>query len=128
MSATSIEDIKARIQNYVDTKYDGEWSEFNYSINKDGIDDVEGLMDLVVVEAVGGEGEGDHCHVVLKATTHLGHEIYFKKDGYYSSWDGKNWEDGEFYHAIPRLKTITVYDKVSAPVSSSADGPVQPFE
>jgi hypothetical protein len=128
MSVTSIEDIKTRVQNYIDAKYEGEWSEFSYHSKDDVITDVEGLASLVVVESVGGEGQGDHCHVVLRAITNLNHEIYFKKDGYYSSWDGMNWDEGDFYHVIPRLKTITVYDKVSAPVSDAPDALAPPFE
>jgi hypothetical protein len=36
---------------------------------------------------------------------------YFRKIGYYNSWDSSNW-DGELVEVRPREKTVTVYEVV----------------
>ena len=59
-----------------------------------------------LVEDFGGEGLGDHAHVVIRVDDKL-----FKIDGYYSSYDGTDW-DTEWYEVKPAEKTITVYEKV----------------
>lgn len=71
---------------------------------------VPGLGEVSVVERVGGgEGEGDHMHIVFRvADSHVEH--FFKKSGYYSSWDSSDW-DGAFVEVHPREKTITVYEE-----------------
>ena len=61
----------------------------------------------VSVEDFGGEGQGDHAHVVVK----LGDQ-YFKIDGYYSSWEGTDWSYDEWYEAKPVEKTVIEYEKV----------------
>lgn len=74
-----------------------------------GIDDVEfGRFRVELVEEFGGEGQGDHVHMVFKFTLPEGVE-YWKKDGYYASHYGTEW-DGDFYQVNPVVKTITVYE------------------
>lgn len=65
--------------------------------------------DSVLLEHVadfGGEGEGEHAHVVFK----IGEQL-FKKDAYYASHDGYYW-DGELSEVRPTQKTITVYESI----------------
>lgn len=55
------------------------------------------------VEQVGGEDEGSHYHVVFKCTK--GSEsFYLYCLGYYSSWDGTEWESA--YEVTPYEKTV----------------------
>lgn len=62
-----------------------------------------------VVENVGGEGQGDHQHMVFKVLDFAGGARFFKKTGYYSSFDGGEW-DGDFEEVKPVEKTVTVYE------------------
>lgn len=78
-----------------------EWSEF-YSSRKRY--DVPGLPPVKLVENVGGEGEGDHRHLVF-----LIDGKYYKKTGYYASYEGTSW-DGYFAEVEPVEKTVTVYE------------------
>ena len=59
-----------------------------------------------LIEQVGGEGQGDHTHVVAKIDGQ-----FFKIDGYYSSWEGSDWSDSEWYEAEPVEKTVIEYVK-----------------
>jgi len=60
-------------------------------------------------ECVGGEGEGDHRHVVYYLEDH---DIFIKLDGYYTSYDGTSWDDiDQLYEVVPQQEVITVYKK-----------------
>lgn len=62
-------------------------------------------------DSFGGEGKGDHCHVVYKVTR--GDEsVFIKFDGYYSSYDGRDFNDG-FYFCEPYEKTVRDWRKVN---------------
>lgn len=58
------------------------------------------------VEHVGGEGEGDHTHVVFKVSGKL-----FKLDGFYSSWEGTEWEDS-VYAVKPKEVKVIQYEAI----------------
>lgn len=72
--------------------------------------DVEDFGHIEVVETTGGEGQGDHAHIVFKLTDVDGNESFYKVDGYYSSYDGVDWDGSDLYSVTPREKTITVYE------------------
>lgn len=83
------------------------WGELRYS---DTIGERDGFR-YEVVDAVGGVGQGDHAHVVIKVTdTATGEAQYFRKSGFYSSYEGFTW-DGDFYEVKPQEKVITVYEE-----------------
>lgn len=67
--------------------------------------EVDGLH-LTLVEQFGGEGEGDEYFVVF-TIQETGQ--FFRFDGYYSSFDGTNWEDTALREVQKTAKTITVY-------------------
>lgn len=86
------------------------WAEWNEGT--DGPEEVEGLGLVEVVEHEGGEGEGDHAHIVFRVANEAGDVVrHFKVDGYYSSYGGFDW-DGDLYEATPEEKVITVYTRV----------------
>lgn len=62
------------------------------------------LGDIRMVEQVGGEGEGDHAHLVWRVGDRL-----FRKDGYHQSHSG-TFFDGDLYVVQRREKTVTVYE------------------
>lgn len=53
----------------------------------------------------GGEGSAEYIWQVWSVTDADGVQ-YFKKDGYYMSYDGSNW-DGALYEVEPFEKTVT---------------------
>lgn len=66
-------------------------------------------------EETGGEGSQESIYIVLSVTAHvvedgIGAERkrYFRKQGYYASYDGSNW-DGDFHEVWPKQKEITVW-------------------
>lgn len=64
-------------------------------------------------EQVGGEGEGDHYHIVFSITNKdTSEKVFMKIDGYYSSWEGTDFYGNEPYLVEPKNKTIVVYEKV----------------
>lgn len=57
---------------------------------------------------VGGEGEGDTYYSVKYFKDH---NVYIRTDGFYSSYNGTDWENGYGYEVFPKEKTITVYER-----------------
>lgn len=87
---------------------EGDWYEYQYEEITEV--DLPEFGYLEVVEIVGGgEGSGEHMHIVFKLTCDDGTEEYFKVDGFYSSFGGSEW-DGTLYSVTPQQKTITVYN------------------
>jgi hypothetical protein len=67
-----------------------------------------------VIEQFGGEGQGDHCHDVIKFTRKSDPQdyVYVKFDGYYSSYDGCNYSYYEPYIVEPYEKTVRDWRKI----------------
>lgn len=59
---------------------------------------------ITVEESWGGEGQGDSIGNVFR----LGDE-YVRVTGYYTSYDGSNWEDAEPESVVPKEVTVTKY-------------------
>ena len=61
-------------------------------------------------DETGGEGSQEDIYVVFSVAdpTRLGFKRYFRKTGYYASYDGSNW-DGDFTEVFPKQKEITVW-------------------
>jgi hypothetical protein len=57
----------------------------------------------------GGEGHGEDVYMVFKTTDVDGAVQYWRKDGYYSSYDGGEW-DGDFREVDPVEKVVTFYE------------------
>lgn len=70
------------------------------------------VPDLGIVRVVEEEtGEGD-TFIVFEITFEDGTVAHFRKDGYYSSYDGNDW-DGEFYQVVARPKSGVEYVRVA---------------
>lgn len=54
---------------------------------------VEALGKIEEVEYFGGEGMGDSVYIV---NHFVDHDIYIRVDGYYSSYEGSDWDSSEF--------------------------------
>ena len=67
---------------------------------------LNGLPNWELVEEVGGEGEGNHAHHVIKYKG-----VYYKYDYNYYSYDGCEYEYAVVYKAQPQEKVITVYTR-----------------
>jgi hypothetical protein len=67
-----------------------------------------GGFDAKIVEDVGGEGQGDTRYVVFSLSDGT-NTRYFRKDGYYASYDGSTW-DGEFREVTPIDRVVTFYE------------------
>jgi len=89
----------------VDTEYDGSdfWSE------------AEGALSIILDDehtaqffdgALGGEGSAEYIWQVWAVKDAEGNLQYFKKEGYYASYDGSNW-DGSLFEVEPFEKTVT---------------------
>lgn len=66
-----------------------------------------GLGEIEEVEQYGGEDMGSEYYVVQYFKDH---DVYIRTDGYYSSYNGTDWEDGYGCEVRPKEKTITVYE------------------
>jgi len=101
-------EVEQFLKDHVDEdEYYNAWSFWDYGANE--VEDVPGLGAVEVIDNVGGEGQGDHVHLVFKVTSPKGGVRHFKIDGYYSSYEGTDW-DGVLYEVEPREKTVTVYE------------------
>lgn len=59
------------------------------------------------VESHGGEGQGDRYENIFQ----IGDQ-FFRATGYYSSWDGVNWDDVEVEEVAEVEKLVKVWDVV----------------
>jgi len=68
-----------------------------------------GLGEIKEVTQKGGEGEGNEWYSVKYFTDH---DIYIRVDGYYSSYNGTDFDNGWdcCEEVKPQQKTITVYE------------------
>jgi hypothetical protein len=82
------------------------WKEVKYEAGSDPVT-VDGFT-AKVEDQYGGEGQGEQHWVVISVsdgeTTR-----YFRKDGWYASYDG-GYLDGDTSEVTPREKTIVVYE------------------
>lgn len=108
----SAQQVQDALRSYVDENgYEvSSWHDWDYEITEA---ELEGIGHVKVIDNVGGEGEGDHRHLVFQLTPTDGNEEvqYFKLDGYYSSYAGTEWDDSDLYEVRPKQKTITVYEQ-----------------
>lgn len=66
-----------------------------------------GLGGITEVEQKGGEDEGTEWYSVKYFEEH---GVYIRTDGYYTSYNGTDFEDGMGYEVTPQERTITVYE------------------
>jgi len=75
-----------------------------------GNGDYPSSLPIKLVHRVGGgEGQGEYAERVYEHDND-GEMIYFKITGFYSSYDGTDW-DSDIQRVTPQEKTITVYVK-----------------
>lgn len=70
---------------------------------------VNGVVVKQVEKQGGGEGSGEHMHVVFSFTFPDGQVEYWRKEGYYASFDGGYW-DGDFSKVQPVQRVVTFYE------------------
>ncbi|MEV6638072.1 hypothetical protein AB0M54_45855 [Actinoplanes sp. NPDC051470] len=71
---------------------------------------VDGVGDVRVLHTyTGGEDGGADAELIFKVTPDLGGVRYFRKSGWYSSYNGTDW-DGQFTEVQPKVKTVTVFE------------------
>jgi hypothetical protein len=64
-------------------------------------------FDYDLIDGHGGEGEGENYWRVYYFPKY---NCYLKITGSYQSYDGVNWDYGDYYEVFPKEKTITVYE------------------
>lgn len=79
------------------------WDEFSWGA-REALDTELGVVR--VVDQEGGEGQGDHAHIVflVKDTGQ-----YFRIDGFYSSYEGTDW-DGELREVHRVTREVVFYE------------------
>jgi hypothetical protein len=69
--------------------------------------ELPGLGEVTLVDSKPGqEGGGEDIWVVFL----IGDQL-FKLTGWYGSWDGSNWEEGEVFEVVAEEKIVVVYNK-----------------
>lgn len=119
MTATEIisvlEDSQLNVSSFAYCDYsEGIPNDFQFS--KEGLSwqekekewlDSLGIGEIEEVEQYGGEGQGDTWYSVKYFKDH---DVYIRTDGYYSSYNGTDFDEGYGYEVKPTEKTITVYE------------------
>ena len=88
------------------TNEDDEDNEFSDKITLTE-EELESFGEVENVESFGGEGQGDHVYMVFYFKDH---DVYLRADGYYNSWEGKDWSGSSWYPVRPKQVTKTVYE------------------
>lgn len=88
------------------------WNELEEYLYGDDPKEIEGIGTVRLVEQVGGEGQGDHQHLVI-GVIFPGETVerLFKKDGYYSSY-ADSFYDEALYEVAQVQETVFVYKKL----------------
>ncbi|AMS02567.1 hypothetical protein BJD55_gp018 [Gordonia phage Yvonnetastic] len=73
---------------------------------------VPGIGQVTMEEAHGGEGQGDEYWAVFKVAGFDGSVRYFKRDGWYASYEGGSL-DGPTLEVAPGEKVIRVWNGIS---------------
>lgn len=104
----SLEEIERLLSQYEDWYSGGGWN-FWYGESHGSVTLAPDL-DAEVIAKGGPTGYDYEVWFVIKVTSLDGTERFFKKNGYYNSYEGHNW-DGSFDEVFPQTKTVTVYEK-----------------
>lgn len=72
---------------------------------------IPGIGVVTQVEQFGGEGQGDDYWIVVRIVSEDGSERFFKRCGWYASYNGGYYE-GPTLAVKPAEKTIIVWDEV----------------
>lgn len=99
------------LYNHFKDEYSQPWSGVRYEMPVEGID--FGDYTAYEEDSYGGEGKGDSAWVVIRTRTTDGVTQFFRKDGYYASYEGYTW-DGDFFEVNPTVKTVTYYEEAVA--------------
>ena len=68
---------------------------------------LENIGEWEEIEQYGGEGQGETWYSIKFFKDH---DVYIRTDGFYSSYNGTDFEEGFGEEVKPKLKTITVYE------------------
>lgn len=86
------------------------WDAIGHGLRESSGGQIIGGHRITTVEDHGGEGQGDERFIVFRVENpDTGVVRYFQRSGYYSSYDGSNWEDGSFREVEPREVTRIEY-------------------
>jgi hypothetical protein len=88
---------------------DEDWWNLSYQFDPITLEGV-GLVTWVASEG-GGEGAGEHMEFTVKLRPEADWlpERYFTMEGYYSSYDGSEWDSEGFYESVPKEVTEVRY-------------------
>lgn len=66
------------------------------------------LGPMKVVQSKGGEGQGEEYYVIIHF---VDHNVFVKVEGFYTSYDGTDFDAFDLREVFPTEKIITVYEK-----------------
>jgi len=69
-----------------------------------------GLGEVIEVEQVGGEGEGSTWYSIKYFKDH---NVYIKISGYYSSYEGTEFDEGYGEEVKPVERTVTIFENLT---------------
>ncbi len=67
---------------------------------------------IIEIEMKGGEGQGEHHHVVFEVESPNFPKFFVKADGYYSSYGGTEYSDADVYEAESYMKEVKDWREV----------------
>lgn len=100
-----------RVATYYKRARLGDWDGLQSWLNNEP-HDIPKVGIVQIVESFGGEGMGDQLWYVFSVVDPPKPTRYFKVSGYYQSYDGGTYEDGEdaLSEVAPVQKVVTVYE------------------
>ena len=107
-------DLADNFERYIDNNAEGDSIEiFNQTIEGQEWSEMNAKIDTIFKENFGEinskrERINDDVTVVVHF---IEHDIYVMIEGYYSSYEGDNYEDSSYVECKPVQKTITIYQR-----------------
>lgn len=98
----TLEQIREAIADFNEVAREKDYEAFEYEVSN-SLNFLPGIGEVKFIEDFGGEGQGDHAHVVFEIAGKT-----YKIDGYYNSWEGTEWNE-EAYEVEPVQVTKTEY-------------------
>ena len=89
-----------------DDIFDGAWDHFTELLEGYDYGNTPLPENIELVKQYGGEGMGEEYYYVFKVG-----DQFFRRDGFYTSYYGVNWDYAEIYEVTPTEVVVTEYPR-----------------
>ena len=101
-------EIISKDENALDDYDNCSYKDYYKYVFADGLFEDNEFGTVAQVQKKGGTGQGDHWNIVKHF---VDHNVYISLDGFYSSYEGKDFSGYSLREVFPQEKTVIVYSE-----------------